>query len=88
MMASSMALTTTLYDENGETLQSWKDVQELPVLRRGDGIVMPGGRRFRVVDAWLSFDAHGRFHTGWHVFLAPVVDYDDRLRHLAPSYYV
>ncbi|MFJ7137667.1 hypothetical protein [Streptomyces fungicidicus] len=48
----------------------------LPV---GAGVLLRGDR-YRVVDSWFSYDHHG-------VFLEPVAEEDDRLRHLAPDYF-
>lgn len=55
----------------------------------GDGWLWADGSRFRVADRWLSQDRHGRFDTGWHVFLDPAehASADDRLQQLAPDYF-
>ncbi|MGW7193890.1 hypothetical protein [Streptomyces sp. NPDC054838] len=45
------------------------------------------GDRYRVVDSWFSHDHHGIFDDGLHIFLEPVTEEDDRLRHLAPDYF-
>lgn len=64
------------------------DDQSHPALPTiGDGLLAPGGTRYRVVDRWLSFDHHGRFNDGWHVFLGEAEGTDDRLRLLAPDYF-
>ena len=55
----------------------------LPV---GTGVLLRGGR-YRVVDSWFSYDHHGVFDDGLHIFLEPVAEEDDRLRRLAPGYF-
>ncbi|MGW7102900.1 hypothetical protein [Streptomyces sp. NPDC054883] len=52
----------------------------------GTGVLLRGDR-YRVVDSWFSHDHHGIFDDGLHIFLEPVTEEDDRLRHLAPDYF-
>jgi hypothetical protein len=61
----------------------------LLTLSKGDGVLWGDGTRYRVVDTWLSFDKHGRFDVGMHVFLEPVEPFsdDDRLGRLARDYF-
>ena len=40
-----------------------------------------------MVDVWFSYDKHGHFDDGTHVFLAPVAVEDDLLKHLAPDHF-
>jgi hypothetical protein len=59
-------------------------------LRKGDGVYLGGTHpRCRVVDVWLSYDHHGRFGEGLHVFLEPVEEFsdDDTLGKFAPDYF-
>lgn len=57
-------------------------------LHRGQGVIWADGRRLRVVDSWFSFDHHGRFDTGLHVFLEEVTDEaDDLPKRLEPHYF-
>ncbi|MCU1613015.1 MAG: hypothetical protein JWO98_555 [Frankiales bacterium] len=51
----------------------------------GTGVVL--GDRYRVVDSWMSFDHHGVFDDGLHIFLERVTEDDDRLKRIAPSYF-
>lgn len=60
----------------------------LPLVK-GQGVLWGDGTRYRVVDSWLSFDHHGHFGLGMHVFLErvePESD-DDTLGRLAPNYF-
>jgi hypothetical protein len=77
-------LPTIFYLEDGTELH--RDKGYVPVAN-GMGFVWAGTGRFRVVDVWTSYDHHGRFEEGQHVFLAPVRADDDRLKHLAPDYF-
>ena len=76
---------TTFYDGGREFHQE----NGLVLLSRGDGFVWGDGTRYRVADTWLSFDKHGRFDVGLHVFLERVEEgsEDDRLGRLAPDYF-
>ena len=57
-------------------------------LRQGQGVLWHDGRRFRVKDSWFSFDKHGRFGMGLHVFLERITALeDDLLLQLAPDYF-
>lgn len=38
-------------------------------LVKGQGVLVSDDIRYRVVDVWFSFDGHGRFNEGLHVFL-------------------
>jgi hypothetical protein len=51
----------------------------------GSGLIY---RRFRVEDVWFSYDKHGQFAVGMHVFLTEVTGTDDDRPHkLAPGYF-
>jgi hypothetical protein len=79
-------LPTTFYlGEDDPVGEQWE--AELPLLPNGTGLLWREGRRFRVVDTWLSFDHHGHLDIGFHVFLEPVAVDDDRLRLLVPAYF-
>ena len=57
-------------------------------LVKGQGVIWPDGRRFRVEDSWFSFDHHGHFGTGLHVFLTEIRSRDDDLpKLLKPDYF-
>lgn len=58
-------------------------------LSKGDGVVLENGPRYRVRDSWLSFDKHGRWDIGMHVFLESVEEggEDDTLDRIAPEYF-
>jgi hypothetical protein len=68
--------------------QEYNEPTMIP-LSRGDGLLWTDGRRLRVVDRWISYDHHGRFGEGLHLFLEPVEEFgeDDRLGKLAPDYF-
>jgi hypothetical protein len=55
----------------------------------GDGLLNNDGTRYRVKDKWISYDHHGRFPEGLHVFLERVEPFsdDDTLGNLAPDYF-
>ena len=80
------ALPTTFYVD-GEMVPYQEDTM-LP-LNRGDGIVWSDGTRYRVTDRWLSYDHHGHFNEGLHIFLRRVDAFseDDTLGRLAPDYF-
>lgn len=71
----------------------WQDDCKGPPLAIGDGLIMgtpefPGAPRWRVVDVWASYDHHGHFDAGIHVFLRPVKDTTEDLpKQLAPDYF-
>lgn len=66
----------------------WQDESQPPPLRRGDGVIINEGRRYRVTDLWFSYDHHGHFNDGTHVFLTEVSGSEDDLPgQLAPSYF-
>jgi hypothetical protein len=75
---------TTFYDEDGKELHQETG---LVFLSKGDGVLWE--KRYRVVDTWLSFDKHGRFDVGLHVFLEPIEEggEDDTLGRFAPDYF-
>lgn len=77
---------THFYDENGK---EFHDETGLVFLSKGDGVLWGDGTRYRVADTWLSFDKHGRFDTGLHVFLDRIEEggEDDTLGRLAPDYF-
>jgi hypothetical protein len=81
------ALPTTYYI-NGE-MQSYQEETMVP-LRKGDGVFLGDDSPCcRVVDVWLSYDHHGHFGEGLHVFLEPVESFseDDTLGNAAPAYF-
>jgi hypothetical protein len=57
---------------------------DLPV---GAGVLLGSGGRYRVVDTWFSYDNHGIFNVGLHIFLAPATEEDDRLKQIEPAYF-
>lgn len=81
----SDALPTTFYVGGSEL--PYQEESMLPVAI-GDGL-LHDGTRYRVIDRWISYDHHGRFGEGLHVFLEPVEKFgdDDRLGNLAPDYF-
>lgn len=57
-------------------------------LHIGQGVIWHDGRRLRVVDSWYSFDHHGYFNDGLHIFLEEVTDDEDDLpKRMAPDYF-
>jgi hypothetical protein len=81
------ALPTTYYISGEE--HRYQEETMVP-LRKGDGVYLGHpAPRCRVVDVWLSYDHHGRFGEGLHVFLEPVEEFgpDDTLGNLAPDYF-
>jgi hypothetical protein len=58
-----------------------------PPLAVGDGLIWADGRRYRVIDKWVSYDHHGHFDDGVHIFLEPVTTDDDRPKRIAPTYF-
>lgn len=77
----------TTFHVNGEEL-SYQEDSMLPLFI-GDGLLWSEGKRYRVVDRWISYDHHGRFGEGLHIFLEPVEEFgpNDRLGSLAPDYF-
>jgi hypothetical protein len=67
-----------LHHENGLLLMS-----------KGHGLLWGDGTRYRVADTWLSFDKHGRFDVGMHVFLERIAEggEDDALYKAARDYF-
>ena len=68
----------------------WQDEDKPAPLKVGDGVLLPVAqyRRFRVVDIWHSYDRHGHFDAGTHVFLVDVSGAsEDRLQAMAPRYF-
>ena len=61
----------------------------LMFVARAIGVVFEGGPRYRVADAWMSFDKRGRFDLGMHVFLSALEDGgdEDRLARIEPDYF-
>ena len=55
----SIAFTTTFYLD-GE-MADYQEETMMP-LNIGDGFLWSDGKRYRVVDRWLSFDHHGHFN--------------------------
>lgn len=53
----------------------------------GSGVLLPDGERWRVVDVWVSYDKHGHFDRGVHVFIKLAEPDEDRLKLLAPHYF-
>jgi hypothetical protein len=78
----------TVFYEAGSDRELHREDGLLP-LPRGSGFLWGNGSRYRVVDAWLSFDHRGRFDLGMHVFLERVEEGSegDRLGRLAPDYF-
>jgi hypothetical protein len=78
----------TTFHIAGEELQHQPLEEGLLNLHKGQGVLWHDGRRFRVVDSWFSFDKHGHFGIGLHVFLEEVSGQDDDLLlRLAPDYF-
>ena len=67
----------------------WQDEGPPAPLSIGTGVIYPKDyRRYRVEDIWVSYDHHGRFDDGVHVFLVDVTRTpDDRPGSLAPDYF-
>ncbi|MET8481867.1 hypothetical protein ABZV68_32540 [Streptomyces clavifer] len=76
---------TYFHEANDSAVLSMQEhgLLNLPI---GTGVLLRGDR-YRVVDSWFSYDHHGIFDDGLHIFLGPVTEEDDRLRHLAPNYF-
>lgn len=76
---------TTFYEWPNEIHQ---EPGLLPLVR-GQGVLWGDGKRYRVADSWLSFDRHGQFDIGMHVFLERVEEgsEDDTLGLARPSYF-
>jgi hypothetical protein len=79
-------LPTTFYVDGKE--RPYQEETFIP-LNRGDGLLDNDGTRYRVADRWMSYDHHGRFAEGLHVFLERVEPFsaDDTLGNLAPDYF-
>jgi hypothetical protein len=77
----------TWFHINGEE-SSYQEETMIP-LSKGDGLLWSDGKRYRVTDKWISYDHHGRFAEGLHIFLELVEEFgeDDTLGNLAPSYF-
>ena len=81
----SLHLPTNFYID-GELVDQYDE--GLLVLPRGTGVIWHDGRRLRVADAWFSYDKHGRFDFGFHVFLEEIRDSrDDLPKRLEPDYF-
>ena len=76
-------LPTVFHHDDKEV---WRYEDGLIQLATGTGIIL-GGERYRVVDSWMSFDHHGRFDDGMHIFLEVAKDKDNRVKQLAPDYF-
>lgn len=74
----------TFFHHNGKEV--WRYDDGLIQLATGTGVLL-GGDRYRIVDSWMSFDHHGVFDDGLHVFVEPVEPEDDRLKKLEPEYF-
>lgn len=75
---------TTIHDYSA----GWSDqVEGLLPLSIADGLLWGDAKRYRVVDRWFSFDRHGVFDAGLHLFIEPVAEEDDRLAHEEPEYF-
>lgn len=71
-----------------EDIEQRQDESNPPApLALGTGVIWSDGERYRVVDIWVSYDHHGHFNDGVHVFLEPVEPDDDRPKRLAPHYF-
>lgn len=64
----------------------WMYEDGLLQLANGTGLILKG-ECYRVVDSWMSFDHHGRFDDGMHIFLEVAKDKDNRVKQLAPDYF-
>lgn len=82
MGVPSASYPTWFYVEGESEVWDWPET--LPLVK-GDGVVTRDGR-FRVVDVWFSFDQHGHFDVGLHVFLERS-EGDDTLTRIAPGYF-
>lgn len=79
-------LPTTFYVDGKE----WPYQEDtFLAINRGDGLLGSDGTRYRVADRWVSYDHHGRFGEGLHIFLERVEPFseDDTLGRLAPDYF-
>lgn len=63
--------------------QQEEGLLNLPV---GSGVLVLGDC-YRVVDSWFSYDHHGVFALGQHVFLEEATEENNRLKHIAPAYF-
>ncbi|MFH8692626.1 hypothetical protein ACH4EC_37955 [Streptomyces anulatus] len=70
-------------DSSDVLYQEDEGLLTLPV---GAGVLVLG-ECYRVVDTWFSYDHHGVFNLGWHVFLERATEEDNRLQRLAPDYF-
>jgi hypothetical protein len=75
----------TYFHEGDSEVPMYTHEEGLLNLPIGTGVVL--GDRYRVVDSWMSFDHHGVFDDGLHIFLERVTEDDDRLKRIAPSYF-
>jgi hypothetical protein len=82
----ALALPTTFHVGREEL--PYQEETMIP-LSKGDGLLWGDGARYRVVDKWVSYDHHGRFAEGLHLFLEPVEAFgeDDTLGNAAPDYF-
>lgn len=66
----------------------WQDttgfMETPPVVDTG---VILDNVNWRVVDVWCSYDHHGQLDEGWHVFLEPAADAENRPKELWPEYF-
>ncbi|WP_375003282.1 hypothetical protein [Aeromicrobium sp. CTD01-1L150] len=67
--------------------EDWQDEHAYipPVV--GNGIELPSGQRYRIVDVWTIHEKHGVMGYGVHAFLEPVKREDDRPANTYPAYY-
>jgi hypothetical protein len=67
--------------------EEWFQADGILHLPTGTGILGNHGDMYRVVDSWLSFDHHGRYGEGMHIFMEPDEDEHNTLRQVAPDYF-
>ncbi|MEU8740641.1 hypothetical protein [Streptomyces halstedii] len=78
---------STYFHEANSTDVLYQQEEGVLVLPVGAGVLLGNGNRYRVVDSWFSYDKHGIFDLGLHVFVVPAAGGDDRLGQLAPDYF-
>jgi hypothetical protein len=71
-------------DEQENWFVEDRGVYVLPI---GSGVLGPRGDFYRVRDVWFSFDHHGYFGEGYHVFLEQVELDRDKLSPDARRYF-
>lgn len=66
--------------------KEWFQAEGILHLPNGTGVLGNNGDMYRVVDSWLSFDHHGRYGEGMHIFIEPAEE-PNTLLDLAPDYF-